>query len=158
MQMSAESGATPTGLPAATFVAAAAAACASLLHWIGTTTDTHAWSIDAAVSLLAGAGLMALAITLAGRPLSIRMVRRVCLIGAVGTAVVVIAFLLPVLSEVTSGHAEQAEHAGHALAGGEALIAAEVVRTTLELVLIGLLVWIHRATGPGASALTETSD
>lgn len=158
MRTLAETGATRPGLPAASLVAAAVAAGASLLNWVGTTTDTHSWSSDAVISLLGGAGLMALAIALAGRPWSLRTLRTLCLVGAVGTAVALMAYLLPVLSELTSGHAEQGEHAGHTLAGSDALITAEVVRTAMEVILIGLLAWMHRVTAPDTFRRTVASD
>lgn len=157
MQTFAETAAPPGWLARATWVAACLAATASLLHWITTSTDTHSWSGDAVVSLVAGAGLMLLALTLAARPWGSRPARTISLAGAVGTAVVVIAFLLPVLSELTSGHAGEPGHVGHDVGGGEAIVAAAVIRTTLEVMLVGLLAWMHRRTRgdePGLSGAT----
>lgn len=147
MQTVAENRAPPRPLAGATWVAAALAASGSLLHWITTSTDAHSWSGEAAVSLVAGAALMALAMLLAAGPWSARTTRTICLIGAVGTAVVLAAFLLPVLSELTSGHAGQAGHGGHGMAGEEAIGSAAVVRTTVEAILIGVLAWLHRLLG-----------
>lgn len=131
----------------ATWLAAALAAGASLLHWLTTSTDTHDWSGDAVVSLVAGGALMALALLLAARPWSAETTRTICLIGAAGTAVVLMFFLLPVLSEVTSGHPRQASHDAHGMAGDDAAVSADVVRMTLEALLIGALAWLHRLTG-----------
>lgn len=146
MQTLAESGAPSRARAGATWLGAALAAGASLLHWSTTGTDTHDWSGDAVVSLVAGAALMGLALLLAARPWSAETTRTICLIGAMGTAVVLVFFLLPVLSEATSGHARQAGHGGHGMAGDDAAVSADVVRMTLEAVLIGVLVWLHRLT------------
>ena len=62
-----ETGAPHRWLARATWLAAGLAAIASLLHWITTSTDTHSWTGDAVLSLVAGAGLMLLALTLAAR-------------------------------------------------------------------------------------------
>lgn len=142
-----EHGAPSRTVAGATWLAAALAAGASLLHWITTSTATHDWSGDAVVSLVAGAALMALALLLAARPWSAETSRTICLIGAVGTAVALVFFLLPELSEATSGHARQAVHDGHGMAGGDAAVSADVARMTLEAVLIGVLVWLLRLTG-----------
>jgi len=58
MQTLTEGGAPHRPLPGFTWVAAALAATASLLHWITTGTGTHDWAGDAVVSLVAGAALM----------------------------------------------------------------------------------------------------
>jgi hypothetical protein len=148
MQTLAETDATPGALTSGTRVAAALAAGASLLHWIGTdNTDTHSWSGDALVSLVAGAALMGLAIVLVARPRSVRTARAVYLVGAVGTAVVVMAVLLPLLSGATSGHAGNAAHSGHDAGGAEGIASADAIRAALELVLIGVLAWMYRMTG-----------
>lgn len=154
MRTLAESGAPHRWLAQATWVAVALAATASLLHWITTSTDTHSWSGDAVVSLAAGAGLMLLALTLAARPWSTGTARTIYLAGAVGTAVVVVAVLLPVLSELTSGHAAGPGHAGHDVAGDPTIVAAAALRTTVEVILVGLLAWMHRLAGRDEPGLT----
>lgn len=158
MQTRTETGAPHRTLPGVTWVAAALAAAASLLHWITTGTVTHSWSGDAVVSLVAGAALMALAITLAAGPWGPRTTRTLYLVGAVGTAVVVMAVLLPVLSEVTSGHAGGAGHTGHDVGGGDGgdgIVSAGVVRTAVELILVAVLVWMHRLTAPDEAELSR---
>ena len=150
MQTLAETDAPPGVLTGGIWVAAALSAGASLLHWIATSTDTHTWSSAAVVSLVAGAALMGLAILLTARPWSAPTARTIYLVGAVGTAVVVIAFLLPLLSEATSGHAGDVAHAGHDVGGGEAIAIVNVVRTAGEVALTGVLVWLHRMTAPAA--------
>jgi bacteriorhodopsin len=127
-----------------------------LLHWIGTNTDTHGWSGDAVVALAGGAGLMALAIVLVARPWSGPTARTIYLVGAVATTVLVIAFLLPVLSGVTTGHVDTSGHAAHDVGGGEGVATANAIRTTLEVVLVGVLVWMHRRTGRPSPEVTET--
>ena len=154
MQTLAETGARHRWLAGATWVAAALAATASLLHWVTTSTDTHSWTGEAVVSLVAGAGLMLLALTLAARPWSIRTARTIYVAGAVGTAVVVVALLLPVLSELTSGHTSGPGHAGHDIGGDAATVAATIVRATLEVMLVGLLAWMHRLSARGEPELT----
>jgi hypothetical protein len=155
MQTLAETDAPGGALTSGTWVAAALSAGASLLHWITTSTDTHSWSGDAVVSLVAGAALMGLAIVLVARPWSVRAARTVNVVGGVGTALVVIAFILPVLSAATSGHAGDAGHAGHDVGGGEAVAAANAVRTVLEVALVGVLLWMHRMTGPAAQPVGQ---
>jgi hypothetical protein len=129
----------------ATWAATALAAGASLLHWITTGTDTHSWSADAGLALVAGAGLMTLAIALAAGPWGPRRTRAIALGGAAATAAVILAFVLLVLLEppVT---AVDAGHAGHG-AGGEGLSSTEVVRTAVEVGLVGVLLWLHRLAG-----------
>lgn len=136
---------TADALRNAAWAAMALAAGASLLHWITTSTDTHSWTVDAALSLVAGAGLMALAIAVAAGPWSARTTRAIAVIGAAATAAVVIAFVLLVLLEPPAT-AVDVVHAGHG-AGGEALSSMEVVRTAVELALVGVLLWIHRLAG-----------
>lgn len=158
MQTLAETEAPSRGLTSAIWVAAALSAGSSLLHWLTTSTDTHSWSGDAAVSLVAGTGLMGLAMLLVARPWSAPTVRAISLLGAVGTAVVVIAVLLPLLSGAASGHAGTPGHVGHDVEGGETIAVVEVIRTTAEVALIGVLAWLHRATGRAATPrLTEAS-
>jgi len=144
----AETDAPPPILRAATWSAAALAACASLLHWIATDGATHTWSADAAVSLVAGAGLMGLGILLVAAPWSARSARAAYLISATWAVVVVLAVVLPLLSGWTSGHAGDAGHAGHDVGGGEPLAIAGAIRTALEVALIGVLLWMYRMTGP----------
>jgi hypothetical protein len=147
MQTLAEMRTTAGALPIGTWVATALAAGASLLHWITTSTDTHSWSGEAVVSLIAGAGLMALAMVLAAGSLSVRIVRAVFLIGAVATAAVVVAFLLPLLSGVTSGHVDDAGHAGHAVGAGDEVAILDAVLIAVQVALIGVLLWMYRVTG-----------
>lgn len=157
MQTLADTGAAPRPVPFTAWVAAALAAAASLLHWIGTNTDTHAWSGDAVVALVAGAGLMALAMVLVARPWSDAAARTIYLVGAAATAVVVMAFLLPLLSGLTTGHVDTSGHAGHDVGGGDWIATANVVRTTLEVALVGVLLWMHRRMGRPGAAVTEAS-
>lgn len=147
MQTLAETDAPAGALTSGTWVAAALSAGASLLHWITTSTDTHSWSGEAVVSLIAGAGLMALAMVLAAGSLSVRIVRAVFLIGAVATAAVVVAFLLPLLSGVTSGHVDDAGHAGHAVGAGDEVAILDAVLIAVQVALIGVLLWMYRVTG-----------
>lgn len=136
---------TADGLRNGVWAATALAAGASLLHWVTTSTDTHSWSADAALSLAAGAGLMTLAIALVAGPWSARTTRAIALIGAAGSAAVVLAFVLLVLLEpavtITDGG-----HAGHGVAD-ERLSSVEVVRTVVEVGLGGVLLWVHRLAG-----------
>lgn len=150
MQTLAEADAPPGAMTSGTWVAVALSAGASLLHWIGTRTGTgtHNWSSDAVISLVAGAALMGLSILLVARPWSGRTARTLYLLGAMGTAVVVMAFLLPLLSGATSGHAGEVDHAGHPVEGGQAIAIVTVVRSAGEVALIGVLVWLHRMTAP----------
>lgn len=158
MQTLADAGATPRSLPALTWLAAALAAGASLSYWITTDTETHSWSGGAVLSLIAGAALMGLAMALMSRPWSAPTARTIYLFAAVGTAVMVIAALLPLLSGATSGHAAEAGHAVHDVGGGSDTSIVEVVRTAAEVALIGVLVWLHRMTASGAHAnATEAS-
>ena len=150
MQTLVETDAPPGALTSGTWVAAALSAGASLLHWITTRTDTHSWSGDAVLSLLAGAALMGLAIVLVARPWSAPTARTIYLAGALGTAVVVIAFLLPLLSGATSGHGGDAGHAGHDVGADDWTAVVTVMRTAAEGVLIGVLVWLHRMELPPA--------
>jgi len=129
-------------LDGATWLAAALSAGASLLHWIATDSDTHNWSGDTVVSLVAGAALMALAIALMARPWNVRTARAMYLIGAVATAGVVIAFLLSLLlaQPSTPGHVGHDVH-------GEHIATVDAIRTTVEVALIGVLLWKLRLTG-----------
>jgi hypothetical protein len=136
---------TADALRNAGWAGAALAAGASVLHWITTSSDTHAWSADAALSLVAGAGLMTLAIALAAGPGSARTTRAVALVGAAGTAAVLLAFVLLVLLEPAATTTELG-HAGHG-AGDQGLSSVEVVRTAVELGLVGVLLWLHRLAG-----------
>jgi hypothetical protein len=154
MHTLAETGAPHRWLARATWLAAALAATASLLHWVTTSTDTHSWTGEAVVSLVAGAGLMLLALTLAARIWSTGTARTIYLAGAVGTALVVIALLLPVLSEATSGHTGGPGHVGHDVGEDEVMVAAAVARTTVEVTLVGLLAWMHRVSGRDEPGLT----
>ena len=136
---------TAQALRNAGWAAMALAASASLLHWITTSNDTHSWTADAALALVAGAGLMTLAIALAAGPRSAGAVRAIAVVGMAGTAAVLLAFVVLVLLEppVT---ATVGGHAGHG-AGGEGLSSTEVVRTALELGLVAVLLWLHRLAG-----------
>lgn len=127
-------------------VAATLAAGASLLHWVTIGTQTHSWSAVAAGSLLAGVALMGLALMLVALPWSAGAIRSISLLGAAGTAIVVVAFLLPALSSATSGHAGDAGHPGHEVADG-AIALVDIIRTASEVALIGVLAWLYRTTG-----------
>jgi hypothetical protein len=157
MQTLAETGAARRALPGATWAAAALSASASLLHWIATDTDTHSWSADAVIGLIAGAGLMALAMALVARPWGARTTRALYLIGAVGTAVVVMAFLLPLLSGVTSGHVDNGGHAGHDVNGDGGIVTLDAARMSVQVALVGVLVWMHRVTGRPDPEVTEAA-
>lgn len=150
MQTIADAGATPRSLPALTWVAAALAAGASLSYWITTDTATHVWSGEAVLSLIAGAALAGLAMVLVARPWNASAAREIYLVGAVGTAAMVIAALLPLLSGVTSGHAADVEHAAHVVAGGQAGATVDALRIVAEVALVGAMVWLHRTTAPAA--------
>lgn len=127
------------------WAAVALAAGGSLLHWITTSTDTHSWTADAGLSLVAGAGLMTLAIGLSAGPWRPRTTGWIAIVGAAYTTVVALAFVLLVLLEPAVPPLDSG-HAGHG-AGGAGLSSAEVVRTTIELGLVGVLVWLHRLSG-----------
>lgn len=157
MQTLAEMRTTAGALPIGTRVAAALAAGASLLHWITTSTDTHSWSGEAVVALIAGAGLMALAMILAAGSLSARAARLVFLVGAVATAVVAVVFLLPFLSGLTSGHVEDAGHAGHAVGAGDEVAILDGVLIAVQVALIAVLLWMYRVTGRVRSDGAETA-
>lgn len=147
MQSLADVRPTAGALPIGAWVAAALAAGASLLHWITTSTETHSWSGEAVASLIAGVGLMALAMVLVAGPLSGRTARAMFLVGAVATAVVVVTFLLPLLSGVTSGHVDNPAHAGHDVAGGDEVAILDAALIAVQVALIGVLLWIYRRTG-----------
>ena len=152
-----ETGAPHRWLARATWLAAGLAAIASLLHWITTSTDTHSWSGEAVVALIAGAGLMALAMILAAGSLSARAARLVFLVGAVATAVVAVVFLLPFLSGLTSGHVEDAGHAGHAVGAGDEVAILDGVLIAVQVALIAVLLWMYRVTGRVRSDGAETA-
>lgn len=136
----------PSGAPTSgAWLAAALAAGASLLHWVNTGSDTHDWSATAAFSLLAGVVLMGLAMLLVARPWSASATRTISLLGVAGTALVVVAFLLPVLSTATSGHASDAGHPRHEVADG-AIAPVGIIRTAAEVALIGVMAWLYRTT------------
>lgn len=152
----------PSGAPSGslfglTWVAGALAAGASVMHWIGTDTETHSWSTDAVISLVAGTALMALAILLVTGPWSVRTAQRIFLVGAIGTAIAVTAFVLPVLSAATSGHAEPNVHSGHEVSSGDPIAIVQTVRTGMELALIGVLVRLQRLTIWSGSRVTKAS-
>jgi len=140
MQTRTEAGAAPTALSGATWLAAGLAAGASLLRWLGTDTDTHSWSSDALVSLVAGAGLMALAVALVAWRWGARTARSAYLIGAAGTATVVMAFLIP----LALGQPPSTGHEGHGVQDGDGIAMVEWIRTLAELSLVGVLLWLYR--------------
>lgn len=128
--------------------AMALAAAASLLHWITTSSDTHSWSTDAVLALVAGTMLITLTIALAAGPWSARMTRTIALAGAAAALAIVLAFVLLAILEPTAASVD-AGHAGHG-AGGEGVSSTEVVRTAVEIGLVGVLLWLYRLTGrPG---------
>lgn len=153
MQTRTDAGAPAERVPSAAWLAAGLASGASLLHWISTGSATHSWSAEAVVSLLAGAGLMGLALVLAARPWSLRQARAVYLIGALGTTVVLAAFVLPVALALVLPQPSGTGHGGHA-AGGDGIAGIDGIRMAAEGALIGVLLWLYRRPGgqavPGA--------
>ena len=157
MQTLAETRDTSRPLPIGTWVAAALSAAASLLHWLSTDTDTHSWSGEAVIALIAGAGLMALAMILVTGPWSARSARAVYLVGAVGTAVVVMALLLPILSGLTSGHVETGGHAAHDGGGNGGIVTLDAVLITVQAGLVAVLLWMYRVAARPVRDPTEAA-
>jgi peptidoglycan/LPS O-acetylase OafA/YrhL len=129
--------------PALTWGAAALAAGSSLSYWLTTDTDTHSWSADAVVSLVAGAALMGLAIALLAGRSSRRTTRATYLVGAAGTAVMLLFLVVPLLQ----GQPPAEGHAGHAMPAEEPMAAMGSVRIAAEAALIAVLLWLHRLSG-----------
>lgn len=157
MQTPAETRDSSSSLPIGTWVAAALSAAASLLHWLSTDTATHSWSGETVVALIAGAGLMALAMILVTGPWSGRTMRAVSLVGAVGTALVVMAFLLPILSGLTTGHVDSGGHSAHDAGGNAGIVTLEAALITVQVGLVGVLLWMYRVAARPVREPTEAA-
>lgn len=132
-----------------TWLAAVLAASASLLHWAAGENNTHQGSLAGVLLIVAAAAQVLLAMLLVLAPWrsagarGADLERTVYMVGAALNAALVVVVALPlVLAPSADPHP-----AGHAMAQAEVIGLLNVVALTMEVILVGLLLWMARLAG-----------
>jgi len=132
-----------------TWLAAGLAAGASLLHWAAGEINTHQGSVAGVLLIVAAAAQVLLAMLLVLAPWSGAGARRAGLertvygAGAALNAAIVLAMALPLVLATSANPHPSA----HAMAQAEGLVPLNIVGLAVEVILVGLLLWMVRLAG-----------